>query len=248
MNNLQEDILHKIKAGEIDMKPKWRFVLEAGLWLSGLLVALLVTIYLISFVMYFLKESGLIFAPGYGFRGISLFVISSPWVLIIMSLVFIVILYFLIKRYTFSFRQPLLFTMIGIVVCVIIGSIFIQQTTIHERVHRFTQRHELPGFLPLYREALGRQPEGLVAGTIIELKEGGFVLETEEKSLLNVVITDKTRIGRGLIQFRSYDRVIVFGDQDGDIVNAFGIRPQDKKEKQYESSRERGLFRLEKNE
>ena len=225
MNNLKNNILNKIKAGEIDMKPKWHFVLQAGLLLSGVVIVALLAVYLMSFVIFFLRQSGIGFAPRFGFRGISFFVMSSPWLLIGISTAFLALLHFLVKRYSFSYQRPLLYSMIGVVVFVLLGSWFIQQTPMHQRISSFMERNEVPVFAPLYRGAKYERPEGLVVGVITEVTDTGFSLESDRDGEVSVIITDDTRMKPGTVPMRG-EVVMVFGDRGGNTITAFGVRPQ----------------------
>ncbi len=228
MNNLQTNILQKIKAGEIDMKPKWHHILKAGLLLSGVVLVTILATYLLSFVFYFLHQSGIVFAPGFGFRGLSFFVISSPWLLIGTCVSFLILLYFLVKQYSFSYQRPLLYSMLGVVVFSLLGSWLIQQTTMHRRLGEYMDRHEVPVFSPLYRGALNDRPEGVVVGAITELTETGFLLESDGSTIIEVVVTEQTRMRPGT-QPTIGETIMVFGDKEGDLIKAFGLRPSDEK-------------------
>ncbi len=223
MNNLQQNILNKIKNGELDMKPKWHFVLKAGLLLSGVVVATLLVVYLLSLAFFFMHQSGIIFAPEFGMRGIGLFLVSSPWLLIGMSIVFLTLLYFLVTQYSFSYHRPLLYSMIGVVVIALIGSGFVQQTTMHQRMGEFVGRHEVPVFSPLYREALNQRPEGVVVGVITEVNDNGFVIDSERDGTVGVSVTNDTRMKPGT-KLIVGEVVMVFGDRQKDTIDAFGVR------------------------
>jgi hypothetical protein len=145
MNNLQKDILNKIKTGEIHMKPKWHFVLKGALWLTATIAVALMAVYLLSFVFFLMRESGLLFAPLFGWAGVVLFVVSSPWILIGVVGVFLGVLYLLVSHYSFSYQKPLVYSMIGSVLLVIALSSFIQATSFHGRAGDFVARPRVPG-------------------------------------------------------------------------------------------------------
>lgn len=51
MNNLTQNILKKIKEGEVTMQPRWHFVLRTALMICGVVLASLIAVYLFSFVL-----------------------------------------------------------------------------------------------------------------------------------------------------------------------------------------------------
>lgn len=238
MNNLQNSILNKIKAGEVSMVPKWHFMLRAGLLLSGVILATLLSVYLLSFILFFLRQSGLMFAPGFGFHGISFFVMASPWLLISVTIVFLILLYFLVKQYAFSFKRPLLYSMIGVVVLSLLGAWLIGQTQTHQRLGQFMGQHHVPVFTPLYRDVLDRRPEGLMVGTITELTETGFYIETERDGLISITTSTDTRMRPGT-ELVAGKMVMVFGKRNGDRITAFGIRPYDRERRSLLDSQPR---------
>lgn len=223
MNNLKNNILNKIKSGEVDMKPHWHFVLKSLLLILGTIVAVLVTVYILSFIHFFLRQSGVGFVPFYGFRGLSIFVIHLPWLLIASAGALIVVIQLLIRKYSFSFRQPLLYSLIGTILFVLFGAYIIEETQIHPRLQGFAEDRGVPVFGPLYRGIDKGRPESITFGTITEIHEGGFVLESDKGETITVVLTSQTRRPPSKI-FTVDETVIVFGDRERDIVTAIGVR------------------------
>ena len=118
--------------------------------------------------------------------------------------------------------------MIGVVVFVLLGSWFIQQTPMHQRISSFMERNEVPMFALLYRGAKYERPEGLVVGVITEITDTGFSLESDREGEISVVITDDTRMKPWTV-LAVGEVVMVFGDRDGDTITAFGVRPDNGK-------------------
>lgn len=224
MNDIYKTVLEKIKDGKVDMKPRWHFVLKTVLSITAIVLVTLLTVYIFSFVFFFLQQSGVLFAAAFGFRGISFFVMSSPWLLIGAALLFVLLLSVFLTRFSFSYRRPLVYSFIGIVALALLGSFFIEHTTMHARLGSFAEREGVPVLAPLYRGAIEELPEGVHAGVITAINESGFILQTEEGRELQVVITPDTRLPHGL-RFEVDDRVFVFTEDQGDTVDAFGVRP-----------------------
>ena len=223
--NTKLDILKKIKSGEVEMKPHWHFVLKSLLLLLGVIVTSLLVVYILSFILFFLRQSGIGFVPLYGFRGVIIFVMNSPWLLIASVGALVVVLQLLVKKYSFSFRQPLLYSLIGIVFLVLLSSYVLERTQFHHRLQGFATERGLPVFDSLYRGIDEKRPENIIFGSITEIKDDGFMLETDTDESLKVFISKETR-QRPNTMYGISDTVLVFGDRTGaSSVAALGVRP-----------------------
>ncbi|MCA9365656.1 hypothetical protein KC723_02075 [Candidatus Kaiserbacteria bacterium] len=227
MNNIQEKILNKIQSGEVYMKPKWHFVLRTGLLLCGVVIVLLLAVYFLSFAIFFMHQNGIWLASDFGFRGVSFFVMSSPWLIISTSLAFIILLYVLVHKYSFSYKRPLVYSMLLIVVVAVIGSLLMNKTFMHQRLGNIIEGHQVPMLSPMYRGAMQERPEGVLVGTVVELLKEGFVIKSEKDEFIVVTVTEKTKLPPD-IKIQSGDTLIVFGDRKGDYLTAFGVKTFDK--------------------
>lgn len=224
MNDFKNNILERIKTGELDMKPHWHFVLKTVLFVLGTIIVALLAVYLLSFLFFSLHQTGVWFTPSFGFVGLSYFVMSSPWILISFTLVFLLLLYLLVSRYSFSYKRPLVFSMIGVTVFALLGSLLIQQTPMHRNIQNFAERHNLPGVAPVYRSLAGERPKGLVLGTVIEVTDSGFVIESDKGEMIRVEISSATRQKPGSV-YEVGDTVFVFGKLENGVIEAVGVRP-----------------------
>lgn len=224
MNDIRDKLLEKIKAGEVNMVPKWRFVLETVLWAFGLVVAALVAVYFLSFILFILNRSGVLFAPLYGWHGVMLFIVSSPWFLIMIVGIFLLVLYLLVTHYSFSYKRPLVYSMIGVVLLVIAVSSLIHQLSVHERMERFVESHQVPGLAPMYRGFGEERPNGVVVGTITAFSEEILELETREGEAIKATLFPHSKRPPEVI-FVEGDEVMIFGEREGDMIEVFGIRP-----------------------
>ena len=130
-------VLKAIASGEVAMRPRWHFVLKTALVSTGGVIVLCAVLYLASFVIFVSRQTGGSFVPIFGSRGWYHFFISLPWVLILLSFIFVIILEILVRRYSFGYRQPLLFSVMGIVVIVVAGGGIVAQTSFHRGLFRY---------------------------------------------------------------------------------------------------------------
>lgn len=231
MNALKEKLIEKIKEGEVVMVPRWHFVLRTALIALGVVIVALIAVYLFSFILYALHKSGVLFAPLFGWHGIMLFVVASPWLLILIVGLFLLTLYLLVSRYAFSYKKPLVYSMLGIVLFVIAAASLIHQSMLHEHMGQFLERRPVPGLAPLYKDAGERRPEGVLMGTIIAVTSDTLTLETN-RGEITVLIDERTKMPRGNA-IREGAEVTVIGMPSEDGLRALGIRPLGERGKQF---------------
>lgn len=223
MNEVKNTILNKIKEGKVAMRPRWHFVLKSVLLLVGIALLTLSLLYIMSFVLFILGEAGVMFVPGFGIYGIIVFLSSSVWLLVFLALVFIVALEILVQKYSFSFKKPLLYTVLTIVGVVMFGSYLIAQTPMHKRLQQSADRDELPLMGLMYSGIGPKSHPSVHRGIITELKEDGFVLLESDDPELMVIISENTRLPRETL-FEVDEEVLVLGSREGLVIHANGVR------------------------
>lgn len=223
MTDLKNNIIEKIKAGQVAMKPRWYFVLQTGLWVVALLLVAMIAVYLLSFVFFILHQSGLWLTPSFGWRGLMFFVVSSPGILISLAGFFFLLLYLLVTHFSFSYQKPLVYSLLGTVIFVIGVSSFIQYMMIHERIQSFSERHHLPVFTPLYKGIENMPPEGIAVGIITRFTDTGFEIYEQRGGLVSVIVTSKTKQPKNN-KYKVGDQIIVFGKKTNGELEALGIR------------------------
>lgn len=221
--NLRSRILDEIKGGRLKMRPKWYFILNNALLITGGIIILLALLYLASFVSFILRQNGVWFVPIFGLRGWFAFLISLPWLLIALAIVFMVVLELLVRHFAFAYQRPLLYSLMGIMLIVLVGGFLVNRTTLHASLAQFSEEHPLPIAGPFYRgfghERFHNIHHGLITGTTT----GGVIIQTERGEKLLIGITPHTRLPLGM-DFTVGDVIVIFGDSDNDQIQAFGIR------------------------
>lgn len=229
--SLRKLIAEKIHSGELLMRPRWHFVLKGALLVAGVAVVLLFILYIISFVLFALRESGLWSVPAFGFSGVLLFLFSLPWVLLSATLVSIALLEILVRRFSFAYRKPFLYSLGGIIVIVFFGSAFVAQEEVHDRVWRFTEKRHIPLIDPLYRGYAVPHMKGVHPLTVATTTKHGFMAMDRGGETLEVIVGSDTRFPAGF-NFVLGDEVVVIGARvvpedtdDLDTIEALGVKP-----------------------
>ena len=222
-NPLRDQILDTIKNGQAKMKPKWYFIFRAALFLTGCIFVFLLLLYLVSLGLFVLDEHELWAVPSFGFRGIMLFLTSLPWLLIAFVLIFLLVLQVLVRHYSFAYHRSLFYSALGVLGIVIVGSIIIRQVGFHQTFSEYSLRNHIPLAEPFYERFELDEDNGVYPGTISEMQEKAFLLKNRSEHILEVHIMPNTRLPQG-IDFVVGDQVIVVGDKDNDVIEAYGIR------------------------
>ncbi len=222
-NSIKERIFGEIKKGQIKMRPKWRFALEASLILAGGVIILLALLYLASFAIFVLRETGVLFVPVFGFGGWQAFFLSLPWILIFFILIFAGALEILIRRYSFVYRRPLIYSALGIIFVVAAGGIFVANTSLHEGLSGCADKNSLPLMGQVYHEYANRRFQNIHRGRILNIVRNNLIIRNRQSEQLRIIITPRTRLPWGA-DFSEGDTVIVFGNRADNTVTALGIQ------------------------
>lgn len=210
-SQLKEKIQHAIETGQIAMRPRWHFVLKSVLFSLGGVILLLALLYFSSFVFFALHKSGLWIVPTFGLRAGWVFLRSLPWLLIFLTLIFIVLLEVVVRKYTFGFRKPLLYTAFGILLLALFGGFIISRTPLHEHFSNTFYHNFGPTHL-----------DDVHPCTVGEVTETGFSCTTEDGENLTVNIGPNTRFPLGT-DFAQGDEVVVFGPEEDGVIDALGV-------------------------
>ncbi len=229
---LSKKIILAAKRGELRMRPKWHFVLRAGLWITGIAAAVLATLYFLSLFLFITRETGIWMAPMFGWRGVFVFLSSLPWLIILSILIFVLILEILVRRYAFAYRLPLLYSAFAILLAVFAGGLLLAQTPLHQILSNcpsprdLRDKKDLPVQPPcgtgVYRDLAPRRFNDFHYGVIDSFDGDNFIILNRHQEKILVVVGKKTRLPLGA-QFEAGDAVVVIGEHRGGQVEAFGV-------------------------
>lgn len=221
--SIREDILAAIKSGQVKMRPKWHFVLKAVLAVLGVLILLLTIFYLASFIIFILRQTGILFVPVFGPQGWYAFFAHLPLFLIILLIIFIIILELLVRHYSFAYRRPLLYSVLGISILAAIGAFAVANSSFHGGMSKYAEKNRETFVGRFYGEYGRPRFRDVHRGMIIEMINSGFTMRNRREEVLTIIISRRTRLPLGA-DFSSGDIVVVFGPRDGNLVQAFGIQ------------------------
>lgn len=225
-NTTKQSVMEAIKSGKTEMKSKSHFVVRAiGMLVLTILVALVV-IFIFSFAVFLLHRNGVWVAPGFGFRGVLLFIAALPWGLLAIGVIGLLFLEWLLRKYAVVYRRPIVVSLAIILVLAAGIGIAVGKTHLHERLLERAENGRLPLLGPTYRSYEHKPLERVQWGVIVDQQENQWVIETAEGEELELEISERTRIPRDHI-FEEGDRIIFVGSVHQGVVEPIGIRDLD---------------------
>lgn len=209
---MQEKVLETIKSGQVSMRPRWYFVLRAALLLTGIFILSLALLFILSFILFALRQAGAWFMPSLGPRGWYAFARSLPWTLISLSLIFLFILEVLVRRYAFAYRKPLIYSLCGLVIAAIAGSYVVLSTQFHPGLLRAARgpAPRMPFVGDLYRGYGAGHCGDIHRGIVVESGDGSFIIRDFGGRTSTIILTSSTKLSPPR-NFKGGDTVVIFG-------------------------------------
>lgn len=229
-NNFTDQILNKIKSGEVSMKPKYYFVIKLfALGISTFLIFILSSV-LVSYVLFSIKASGQLYLLDFGPRGVYRFLMALPWIILVLDLLLIVFIDWLLKSFRFGYNSSVAFLFVVTMVSITALATCINYTSFHKMLLVRAENKDLPfggGFYEGMRKSHGRQ--GIYHGEIVSIESTStFYIKYKDfdfdidNDLVRVEVPD------GYDVFTLFlapgDKVFVAGDKNELGISAFGVR------------------------
>lgn len=222
-DSIKEGVLKAIQGGQVTMRPKWQFITKTALLVLGVVLIALTVLYLVSFIVFVLRQTGLLFVPGFGPQSFGIFFMSLPWLLILLAAVFMLLLEILIKRYSFAYGRPFLYSALAVIFLGLIGGIIIGETPLHERFFDEAELGQLP-FVGVFYEHFGQQPANITVGIITQINSNGYRVQCGDvDDVFSVVVGPQTQTPPP-DSLKVGDTILILGPRQGSIIVAQGIQ------------------------
>lgn len=153
MNQILNNIEKLVKDNEIKIIPRWHFVLRTGIVsVIGFLI-LLAMIYALSLFIFIARRNA---PPTFGMRDIFFNLDVLPIVIILFSIIGMILIEILSRKYTFAYRLPSLVLFLCIIIFVSAVSLIVDRMMIHDRVHDMFVRNRYDSLDTLYERPFMR--------------------------------------------------------------------------------------------
>jgi hypothetical protein len=230
MKSIKETILEKIKEDKLSQKPRLYFTLKVVLLVLVSLAILVISIFILNFILFSIRINSQDELLGFGPRGVMAFLRFFPWAWFILDLIFIAFLQKLIRKFKFGYRVPVLYLLVGIFgATVVLGFVVDRTTDVNDRMLRRADGHRMPSsFDRFYRGA--RHPvapgNGVCVCTIVDLFENKMLVADNRfgtTTLLSVTLPmhDSHATSTNL---RKGDTVFIAGELKDGMIQAFGVK------------------------
>jgi hypothetical protein len=236
-DRVKNNVLDKIRSGEVKMHSKYIYFFKVSVIIALAVFVTFISSALISFIMFSVIVSGRLILLGFGFRGLVTFIITFPWLLLLIDLGLVVMLERLIKHFKFGYRTPLVYSIGAIVAANIIIGIVIYESPLHHTIARNARVHHIPVIGDTYRHVrLPPREFGVFRGVVTSMGTSSFVVQSinvdadSDADNQNGASTTSIRtvFVHPDIPFQNIimkgDYVFVAGDIRGDDIFAFGLQ------------------------
>lgn len=136
MNEQTEKIIAEIQKEKIVMKPKIYFLLQGFMVFFGLVISFLATIYVVSLFVFFFKLRGAYNFPGFNLLAMKDLLLSLPIVIMLVATGLIVVLYWFSRRFAFTYRRPVILSLMGVILLVILGGFLVAASPVHYNMYK----------------------------------------------------------------------------------------------------------------
>ena len=142
--SIQHAVLEKIRSGSVKKLPHAYFMFRVVATLLVSVLLLIISSFVISFVLFSFYVSGQQFLLGFGLEGIIVFLKLFPWGLCILDIALLFLLEWLLQGFKFAYRIPLLNIFLGIVGASILIGVLINTTPLHTLLLQRADQNNLP--------------------------------------------------------------------------------------------------------
>lgn len=223
-NFVSDRIMQRIKNREVKMRSRWYFVLRDVLGVTAIIILLLVAIYVASFVIFVLHQSGAWFVPVFGLSGWWSLFNALPWILISLTVVFTILLAILVKRFPFGYKWPLIYSLLAIGFLIAAASFLTIQTSLVQKYFMSSAARGVPLFGEYYPGIGVLSPNDVHRGQIVGILPDGFRLQDGLVTPLRVLVSTATVFSPS-VGLHEGDRVVVFGlmNEASGTIRAVGV-------------------------
>lgn len=171
-NSIRQAVLEKIQSGKVRKFPRAYFMFRVLATLVISVLLLLISTFVLSFILFSFEESGELFLLGFGTQGILVFLILFPWMLFILDILLLLVLEWLIQGFKFGYRIPLLYIFLGIFGASLLFGALLNITPIHSDLLQDADRNQLPVFGGAYEHIFDHHEDlGVCRGIVMSVDQ-----------------------------------------------------------------------------
>ncbi len=237
-HSIKDRVLEKIEHTGVRMHSRAYFALHIGGVIAFAVLALLVTVFIGNFLFFTLRLNGHGELLSLGARGWGIFVRVFPWWLLAADIALCAALVWLVRRFQFGYRTPVLFVFFALILAALaVGFAIDAGTPVNDRLLQDADRGALPPpFDAVYRGARRAPPRGSAyRGTIISVASTSLnMTDPDADSTLTVLLPAQGQdhalpltVGEAIFVIGSQQSPGLIQAVDIHPINAAGLPPRE---------------------
>lgn len=227
MTDIKTNILQFVEKNKISMIPRWKFVLYSLLGIALAIFSFVALTFFGSMIIFVLAKHGFLYLPLFGLGEIIHGLRAIPFVLFILTIILIVIVEILVRNYAFSFRKPIVNTLLLLSLSAIVFSFLLTLTPMHLELRNYARMHNFDLLSREYDRPLPIKEVGgmtVLRGTIVSTTTNDVTVKSFDDKT-EVVYASTSIKGNSLPDVG--EDVVIFGSVVGDKFEAIKIRDAD---------------------
>ncbi len=224
--NFHKTILEKIESGKVTMHSKAFLVWRTVLWALGALLLAALLIFIVSFIIFVTRASGVSDLPQFGLHGLQEFLTFFPWLFIPAVILFLWLLERFVIRHSLAYRIPALYSAAGITAAILGVGLIVSLTPLHHTLYESAMDAHLPFGGGIYKFFGQIHPDDFHIGNVVSVSGSAYTLHTREEPNVQVITNQQTRYedGRNIV---AGDFIEVVGREINETITAIHIRKID---------------------
>lgn len=176
--NIEDRVMSKIKSGKVKLRSKYIFIAEKLGLSSAFILSFSLAALFFNLFFYYLKTTDDLGYLSFGSDGMSAFLESFPYMLIVVLILFLFISGYLMAKADFSYKKPFGYFAVILIVFVMISGGVLAFTDISEQIEEQTLGENSQGsfFKPFLGHAVELRGSGL-AGKVFEISDDYLIVE-----------------------------------------------------------------------
>lgn len=225
--DIKTKVFEQIRSGDVRIRPRAYFVAQIIFIVLLSIIAIALAVFVMSFAIFSLHESGEQFLLGFGIRGVLTFFVLFPWLAFIADIILFALIEWLFRYFKFGYRIPILRAFLAIAIFAFLGGIFINLTPLHSALLNRADRGRL-SFLGEWYETVHEShvAQGVFRGTVTSIRGNTFVIShnDNDRDADDGIWTVIVPPGFNPAGIHEGDKAYVAGSAASATIQAYGIQ------------------------
>ncbi|MCK5475068.1 MAG: hypothetical protein KAI71_00615 [Candidatus Pacebacteria bacterium] len=219
---LENKIMSEIKSGKVKLRSKYLFLAEKLGLESAFVLSVILSILFFNLFLFYLKATDNLKYLSFGASGITAFLESFPYLLIIGFIVFLFLAGYLMTKADFSYKKPFKYFAISLIVIIIFAGSTLAYTDVSEKIEQQAFSENLSGTIlkPFLNCGIGLRKNGL-SGKVFEVSDDYIIIEIpsglQKVDVQNLESEEKLKLDKDKF-------IIAIGERGDDVFIASKIR------------------------